>query len=252
MTNPHPKSKSPASRPSCLSASGGPIPIKCPRLMTPASCQAAHPFPTLYPRQAASRCARPIARPIDVNIIIQHDTTRVITRFRSTRSTISRIPRIAGYRPRPLYSTAWHRPVRRVSPPLREGRSNRSSSACRRTGAAVSTRKSRTQHRNPRSGRSADNLNLTTLALTKNQPAQPSGATPAKHPKPTPFPLTGTGNNRLLEPGASPPRSPNGRPTSGAARRRPGGCHGLRPGLAAACYRATLFIEGELAGRRRQ
>ena len=153
--------------------------------MTPAPCVTAHPFLTLYPT-SGSKPVRTAHRPThDVIIInVQHDTTRVITRFRSTRSTISRIPRIAGYRPRPLYSTAWHRPVRRVSPPLREGRSNRSSSACRRTGAAVSTRKSRTQHRNPRSGRSADSLNLMTLALPKtNQPNRQENAsqTPETH-----------------------------------------------------------------------
>ena len=73
------------------------------------------------------------------------------------------------------YGGCHHRSARVASPqpqshPVRLWRESKGRG---RTGAAVSTRKSRTQHRNPRSGRSADSLNLTTLALPK-KPTSPT------------------------------------------------------------------------------
>ena len=123
---------------------------------------------------------------------------------------------IAGYRPMLLFSPAWHRPVRRVSPPLREGRrsvstgrmtakpvipcpTNPTSFPRKREPRGVPNRRSRVggnpgakgrarsargslgrNIRNQRSGRSADSLNLTTLA-PQNQPTKPTSQ-PANQP----------------------------------------------------------------------
>ncbi len=100
--------------------------------MTPAPCATAHPFPTLYlsvGRQAQGHGPTPDARRQPTSEYRVH-RVRVITANRCHRTwsqmrlwrTARRIPLHRWLSQRPVISPVPHRPVRRVSPPLREGR----------------------------------------------------------------------------------------------------------------------------------
>ncbi len=97
--------------------------------MTPTSCQTVHPFFTLYlTSRAASPRPRPDARRQHLNIGFTgvQATRSTVVRPRSqmrlwrTDSTSDFLHRWLSQRP--VISPAPHRPVRRVLPPLREGR----------------------------------------------------------------------------------------------------------------------------------
>ena len=144
-----------------------------PPQLTPASCATVHPFPTLYlVSQVASLRPRPNARRQQLNIGF---TGVQVTR--STAATVHCGTSDLLHRwlsQRPVHSPAPHRPVRRVSPPLREGRRSVVTAEQPRLTPVISAkagiqagpgvgRSARAnlglQFANTLSGRSADNLN---------------------------------------------------------------------------------------------
>ena len=90
---------------------------------------AAHPFPILHPKSDAKPKAKAHRPTHDVINIQSTNPTNQPTpsqpgspRGSGQHGQPQSDPSIAGYRPMLLFSPARHRPVRRVSPPLREGR----------------------------------------------------------------------------------------------------------------------------------
>ena len=91
--------------------------------LTPAPCATVHPFPTLYlVSQVASLRPRPNARrqPTAEYRVHRGSGNTVNRRNRTLRHVGFSAPLAIAHRP--VHSPAPHRPVRRVSPPLREGR----------------------------------------------------------------------------------------------------------------------------------